>query len=202
VKLAVEEDWHIVETRSEKNNAIAYRFYPDKIKGEGLFMAVVQKQEEEEVAAVKSKKVNVERISKAEEAMVKEWLNDEEALFFFRHQDSIIALPAALQADLLQLQPVLYIRKAGVRAGKIAAKSFIPDHQLALSSLISNKPVSIALNHEQAIQYLRREEVVISSGELGWAAVSFEGYYLGWVKLLSNRVNNYYPKEWRILKPF
>ncbi|TAJ53096.1 MAG: hypothetical protein EPO58_10940, partial [Chitinophagaceae bacterium] len=28
----------------------------------------------------------------------------------------------------------------------------------------------------------------------------FEELPLGWVKVLPNRVNNYYPAEWRILK--
>ena len=34
----------------------------------------------------------------------------------------------------------------------------------------------------------------------GWAIVQYEGMNLGWIKLLGNRTNNYYPREWRILK--
>jgi NOL1/NOP2/fmu family ribosome biogenesis protein len=33
----------------------------------------------------------------------------------------------------------------------------------------------------------------------GWAVVTYRSLPLGWIKLLQNRVNNYYPKEWRIL---
>jgi NOL1/NOP2/fmu family ribosome biogenesis protein len=29
--------------------------------------------------------------------------------------------------------------------------------------------------------------------------IKHEGIALGWAKLLPNRVNNYYPNEWRIL---
>jgi NOL1/NOP2/fmu family ribosome biogenesis protein len=36
----------------------------------------------------------------------------------------------------------------------------------------------------------------------GWQLVSYKGFKLGWVNALSNRINNYYPKEMRILKPF
>jgi NOL1/NOP2/fmu family ribosome biogenesis protein len=34
----------------------------------------------------------------------------------------------------------------------------------------------------------------------GWVIAHYKGFNLGWIKVLDNRVNNYYPKEWRILK--
>ncbi|MBL7733585.1 MAG: hypothetical protein JNM88_20615, partial [Chitinophagaceae bacterium] len=34
----------------------------------------------------------------------------------------------------------------------------------------------------------------------GWQTVSYNGHPLGWVNKLPNRINNYYPKELRILK--
>ena len=42
-KLEVEESWGIIETISEKQNAYGYRFYPDKIKGEGFFISAFRK---------------------------------------------------------------------------------------------------------------------------------------------------------------
>jgi NOL1/NOP2/fmu family ribosome biogenesis protein len=35
---------------------------------------------------------------------------------------------------------------------------------------------------------------------LGWQTVSYQNRRLGWINALSNRINNYYPKELRILK--
>jgi NOL1/NOP2/fmu family ribosome biogenesis protein len=58
-----------------------------------------------------------------------------------------------------------------------------------------------ALDKEQAILYLRRENMVVDTVEKGWSLMNFEGFALGWAKLLPNRVNNYYPKEIRILAP-
>ena len=43
LKFKVEEEWGIVETQSSKQNASGYRFYPDKVKGEGFFIAVFKK---------------------------------------------------------------------------------------------------------------------------------------------------------------
>ena len=38
-------EWGIVETVSEKEKAFGYRFYPDKVKGEGFFIAAFKKQQ-------------------------------------------------------------------------------------------------------------------------------------------------------------
>ena len=51
-----------------------------------------------------------------------------------------------------------------------------------------------------ALQYLRREEVKVETDLKGWVLAEYEGIPLGWMKVLANRVNNYYPREWRILK--
>jgi NOL1/NOP2/fmu family ribosome biogenesis protein len=76
----------------------------------------------------------------------------------------------------------------------------VPDHELALSIYINRDAVlQTDLNHEQAIQYLRRENIDLNTTNKGWSLMNFEGNSLGWAKLLPNRVNNYFPKELRIL---
>jgi NOL1/NOP2/fmu family ribosome biogenesis protein len=37
-------------------------------------------------------------------------------------------------------------------------------------------------------------------GQKGWNLMRFGGQPIGWAKILPNRINNYYPAEWRILK--
>ncbi len=32
----------------------------------------------------------------------------------------------------------------------------------------------------------------------GWQLVKYSGLNLGWIKVLEQRINNYYPSEWRI----
>jgi NOL1/NOP2/fmu family ribosome biogenesis protein len=89
-----------------------------------------------------------------------------------------------------------------VRIGKLAGKDLIPDHELALSTIINKDTVlQTELNRDQAIQYLRRENIDITVTDKGWSLMNFEGQYLGWAKLLPNRINNYYPKEIRIFAP-
>ena len=63
-----------------------------------------------------------------------------------------------------------------------------------------NQLVSIELNYEQAIGYLKRKDLQIETKDKGWQLVTYEGHSLGWINVLPNRINNYYPKELRILK--
>jgi len=110
------------------------------------------------------------------------------------------ALPASLAEDLNYLQSFCYLKKAGVLLGQPSVKDFIPEHELALSNLISAQLPAIELSRGEAINYLRKEEIHVAQDRRGWSLVRFQGQNLGWVKVLPNRVNNYYPKEWRILK--
>ena len=132
--------------------------------------------------------------------MVYPWLQEGVELVLFKQKDEVIALPACLQKEIPVLQSALYIKKAGVTLGKFAGKDLIPDHQLAVSAIINKNLLRLELNMQQAIQYLRKEEMRIETPHKGWALVTYMGHNLGWVKLLPNRFNNYYPKAWRILK--
>ena len=77
----------------------------------------------------------------------------------------------------------------------------IPAHALAMSNLLADTVQRVHLNYEQAIRYLQRKDINNEAGAKGWQVVCFDNKYpLGWVNMLSNRVNNYYPKELRILK--
>jgi len=93
----------------------------------------------------------------------------------------------------------LYLKQAGISIGKFSAKDLIPDHALAMSDLLSTEIASVTLNKEAALQYLRKADVFIDVGQKGWLLVEYNGINLGWIKNLGNRVNNYYPKDWRIL---
>jgi NOL1/NOP2/fmu family ribosome biogenesis protein len=98
------------------------------------------------------------------------------------------------------LQDKLYIKKSGVRIGKLAGRDLIPDHELALSLLINKDAFQeTALIEDQAIAYLRRDNIDIEITQKGWSLMTYKGQPLGWAKLLPNRINNYYPKELRIM---
>ncbi len=69
-----------------------------------------------------------------------------------------------------------------------------------MSTMIAPELPAVTLDGPQALQYLRKEELHIDTTLRGWALVRYAGHNLGWVKILPSRWNNYYPKDWRILK--
>jgi NOL1/NOP2/fmu family ribosome biogenesis protein len=117
----------------------------------------------------------------------------------FKQGESVRAIKKEWLTDLKILAKCLYIKKAGIEIGAIKGKDVIPAHELAMSKL-SGSFASVALTKEQALQYLRRKELLLDGSPKGWNLVNYGGLPLGWVKVLPNRVNNYYPAEWRILK--
>jgi NOL1/NOP2/fmu family ribosome biogenesis protein len=75
----------------------------------------------------------------------------------------------------------------------------IPEHELALSTILSEQVPILNVSYEQAIAYLRKDDFVPDTNQRGWCGIAYEEHILGWGKALGNRFNNYYPKELRIL---
>ena len=74
-------------------------------------------------------------------------------------------------------------------------------HQdLALSTQVKILYPSFELTFEEALNYLMKKDIKINTKHKGWALVKYQEVNLGWVKILGNRVNNYYPKNYKIRK--
>lgn len=195
--LEIRPEWGIVATESPVRKAFGYRFYPDKVKGEGFFISVFRK--EGEAAQPKKGRQKFTELPKKDAERILPWLKPGADVRMMAHDGEVLLLSPAVAEDMPQLQQ-LYIRKAGVKAGQLTGKELIPDHQLALSTIISPGLPGAELSLEDALHYLRREDLRIGDAIKGWALMRFRGMNLGWAKVLPNRVNNYYPKEMRILK--
>jgi NOL1/NOP2/sun family putative RNA methylase len=194
------EAWGIIETQSSQHQAYGYRFYPDKVKGEGFFIAAFRKGKEAETEKYSGRtKLKSERLTAKEAEVMKPWLQQHGNFFFIKQNEDVIAVPQHLEQDLAQIQQTLYIKKAGVKLGSVIRNELIPDHELAVSTIISSNLSSVEVDEQNALQYLRRQDMMIDSTIKGWTLITYQQLPLGWVKLLPNRINNYYPKDWRIL---
>jgi NOL1/NOP2/fmu family ribosome biogenesis protein len=101
--------------------------------------------------------------------------------------------------DYLQLFQNLKIIKAGTRIATVKKNDFLPAHDLALSILSANNPFPCEeLNYEDAIAFLRKDNLKVRLNARGWNIVSYRGANLGLVNNLGTRLNNYFPVEWRI----
>ena len=195
--------WGIVETRADLSGAYGYRFYPDKLSGEGFFLSVLRKEgtRGSGTGQVQTRTVKIsnhpERISKTAEKQLKHWIRDG-AVQYVPVGEAIHGIPQGLVDDFNRLKNALYLKKAGIRLGKSGENDWIPDHELALADILSENQHCLNLEKKEALEFLQGNSLELGQGERGWCLVRYEGLGLGWVKLLDKRINNYYPKSWRI----
>lgn len=196
IKLRTEAGWGIEEVQT-KAGAYGYRFWPHKVKGEGFFLSVFRKLEEVEPITLRVKKNAVP--SNADVKAASKWLRQINDRDFVLQGTNVAVVPVNWFAHIQWLMQHLKVRYAGVELGTVAKGDLLPEHALALSQLLSDSLQVLEVNRSEALQYLRRQELDLSPPFRGWAVVSYRGFNLGWVKVLGNRINNYYPKEYRIL---
>jgi len=199
IQIPLKPEWGIIETLSDKHKCFGYRFYPHKVKGEGFFIAAFRKNQVTVSPHIKRAKEN--SVNAKIEDLIRRWFKPSEDIRIINLNDEYFAIPARHEADLQYLQSNLYLKKSGVRIGKIMGKDLVPNHELAISLIAGSELPKLNLTREQSIAYLKRDELRIETGIRGWAMMCFEGHPMGWAKILDNRLNNYFPKEIRITNP-
>lgn len=193
----VPPEWGIVQTTSSKG-AIGYRFFPGQSEGEGLFISAFRLKNA-------LAPMNIPRMNRSADAravslhLPEEWVTRHRELVTWQAGEDVYLIPENLLEDHLALREVLHLRKSGVRAGQFIRTEFIPDHELAVSLLLSEAAPSIEVEEAVALQFLRKQAVPLESCPKGWYTIRYQGLALGLLKHLGNRVNNYYPAAWRIL---
>jgi NOL1/NOP2/sun family putative RNA methylase len=194
IALQIDEGWGIVTSESPVHKNKGYRFYPYNLDGEGFFIACFRKTGE---GKGDYKKANYKPDNKLE-SIASKWVNDEMPLRYFKHELQLFAMPVNTLEVFSFLQNKLNIRKAGVKLGDITRDELVPDHALALAAIKSHELPVLEVNFDQAIAFLSKKEFEAGNAGRGWLMIEYGGLALGWIKSLGNRINNYYPKEWRI----
>jgi NOL1/NOP2/fmu family ribosome biogenesis protein len=196
VPLNLADSWGI--TTTDADEFPCYRFYPHKVDGEGLFIAVIRKKGDSRPLSFKKNKDNPLLASKSERESAKKLINREN-LEILRFENSLLAFPTNLVSDLFQIKNNLRIVHAGIKIGELKGNDLLPAHELSLSSILNrNFFPEIELSIEEALTFLKRDDINPVSHNKGWNLLSYRNIPLGWAKNLGNRYNSAYPKEWRI----
>ncbi len=196
IRIGLREEWNIDEI--ENDGIFAYRFFPHRVNGEGFFITLLRKTEPETAFRFPKKgKPNTDKIPAAL-SHVKNWITPGNFDFQF-HRDMAILFPQQWKNELNIIQKILKVVDFGLPLAELKGKNIAPSHFVALSPLLKKnvfEPIGLDLN--EALKYLRKEEVKPVSASQGWQLVYFRDIPLGFIKNLGNRTNNYFPKEWRI----
>lgn len=173
-----------------------FKFLPHKAIGEGFYCNVFVK-EGSSGRNISFKKTQSSWYRKVKDKEIESLPHFDARHIFINKKNQLFSVPVDEQEFFFLLNS-LFIVSPGVELGEMIKGELIPSHFLAMQPNVRSVFPVFELDEKQALSYLFREDIKIETPTLGWALVSYEGVSLGFVKLLKNRVNNYYPKEWKI----
>lgn len=189
VKIDTENIWGITKTD------FGFRFYPHLTKSEGFFCALLQNKSDFFVKKSTKSKKNKDNSVK----------NTPFLRYLPENSGNVVKIgefyhffPEQFNSIVHIFHSKLYFKKAGICLGELKGKDLIPNHDLALSIDCKHNE-TIDLTKEDAIAYLRKQELKVSSDFHGFSLLRYKKLGLGWGKALDRRFNNYLPTELRIL---
>lgn len=200
ISIPVDKTWGIVETRSDNHKAFGYRFYPDKTRSEGFFCAVFKKPGEPDNhnQVRKNKHENFTALKPKDKEIFANWIDavPEHEIIAFK-DDYLLTNAAAIY--FVNRYSHLYLKKVGTTIGSVIKQDVIPHHDLAWSIYKPATVQKIECTGEEALKFLKKELQAIP-GNKGWNLMSYGGFGIGWIKHLGNRINNYLPNDFRVLR--
>jgi len=195
---AKEENEDVInEFISEYPNAkliMMERLWPHKVKGEGHFVAKIQKLEEEDCNVKQIKVKRIDKEIKDYKDFEKKFLNISLENKFEIRGENLYLLPEE-SPDTKKIKLLRY----GLHVGTLKKNRFEPSH--ALSHYLKMEDAkyieNLKVNDEQILQYLRGNTINTGNSR-GWVLVCVEGIPIGWGKESNGVLKNHYPKGLRI----
>lgn len=196
VRLQLQSSWNITEVTTQRNN-VGYRFWPHLAKGEGFFMATFRNNQTG--ISTPKNKTATKPATKNLHTIASQWAAID-GFELLRVNNKIYAWHHSLFNDFDWILQNLRVIYSGTLLGELMHQKMIPDHALAMSKYCNNHIPKIHVHLDEAIAYLQKGSFYIDTKTKGWHLVAYANFCLGWANVLPNRINNYYPKEFRILK--
>lgn len=174
------------------------RIFPHKMKGEGHFLALLQKGDAPETVhtTVSSKKAKELPEYLAEFFKDVAWTPKAERLDI--HGERVYYMPDGLP----DLKKIRFLR-SGLLLGELKKKRFEPSQALAmnLSPDTYKKIIDFKCEDPRIIKYLKGETIdvddLVAPKDKGWYLICVDGFSLGWGKLSNGTLKNKYLPGWR-----
>lgn len=195
ISVPVVPSWNI--TPSFFPDVEAYRFFPHKTKGEGLFVSVLRKPEGADGGSGMKNKKRLRPFWK-EVSPFSRWLRWEADFCFMERGAGTNAVSRNLVDTYAVLLEKLNVVSFGIELGMQKGRDFVPSHALSMSiALDSPSFPAVELSYGEVLAYLRNEALHVDA-QRGFMLLKYANEPLGFVKNIGNRANNLYPQEWRI----
>lgn len=180
------------------SSTYGYHFYPHKTAGEGFFIGVVQKTDGPEFSLRKNKKLKSNKIIPFPAAVLPFILTPERYAAY--ETEVATGLIPLMHSDFIShLGNSLRVIYQGCEIAEPNNRKIKLMPALALwQGLNKNNCTVYEADKTTALTFLKKEDIQVQRLEGDWILISYGQIGLGWCKNLGNRLNNYYPKEWRI----
>lgn len=199
-RVETSEDWGVV--RSDIGAFQCFHFYPHKARGEGFFAAIARKCDGAIRRSMpKARRKLFSQCAKADVKELSRWVDDASEHAFMMVGEDIYAYDSAVADAVVTLSENLSVVYSGVAMGRIFKQKLKPEHPLALYVDLNRNAVPVVdVSLEDALDYLRRNDIAAAQFEDGINVVGYKGVPIGFVKRIGARCNNMYPKDLRIVK--
>jgi NOL1/NOP2/fmu family ribosome biogenesis protein len=195
VPIPFPETWGITTIREE--DALGYQLYPHKVKGEGLFIAVLKNVSPGEPKYRKARKPF--HLFETSPAWLGSHLADPDTLVVRKNNPQLQIITAQAEAKANEALMYLPRAEAVAEAGELKGKDFVPSHFMAMAGLHHDRYEILDLDLSGALDYLERTVHSLPAvKQPGWYLCRFEGTLLGWAKYTTQGWKNHYPMNWRL----
>ena len=198
LELDISPDWGITGSLADEKLPV-YRFIPGATEGEGFFLAVLRKNGDGTLAQPRQSRL--QQLTAKMRTEVEKYLKTPEQFDYILNGDVVTAMPKEHTAAMAMLLQKMCVLHCGLPVATIKNNKFLPMHSLAMSVSLRKEAFNVVdLELEQALMYLHRETLSLSSQPIGYLLLTYKNVPIGFVKNVGNRANNLYPSEWRIRK--
>ena len=191
-----------VTASKDKRLSRTVRIFPHRMKGEGHFLALLQKHAAADSDTLTASDVKNTTGRKKLPEDLTDFLADIRREFdpgrFDIRADKVYYMPE----DLPALNGIRFLR-TGLFLGELKKKRFEPSQAFAMNLKKEEYPriIDLPVSDERVIKYLKGEtldvEDLVSPKEKGWYLVCVDGYPLGFGKLAGQVLKNKYLPGWR-----
>lgn len=189
--LPIKEEFYKFGEKGFINNTL--RIYPFN-KGEGQFMAILEKTKENSGSFKKAKKIIDKDLKTVEKFIENNTTLDPSKL-------NIVKYKNRYYLDILNVDNKnLNVKNLGVELGEVVKDRFEPFHHFykALGKYFKNK-VELSVLDPRVDHYLKGEEIICETPS-GYGVIIIDNNVLGGFKATNNHLKNHYPKGLRNTK--
>ena len=199
--IPIGDDWGVVTGREGVFQT--FRFFPHRLTGEGMFMAVARKAglATSRRRMPKARRKVMEAVDKRTAQELSRWVKESEQMRFFAAGDTLYGCRKEHYDEVEALAGTLAVIYSGVAMGQVFKGKLKPDGALALYAGVNHDAVACCeVDEQEALKFLRKQDMDAAQFSEGVNMVLYGGRPLGFVKRVGVRVNNMYPNSLRILK--